>query len=316
MSTRWQALIFTLVVLISASLTRVDLQKTNSIKEFSQPKAVVQTETNPSLFYEKASFLGSSAPIIPRGPSRNWSILDPNVKAEAVLIQSLDNQFPFFHHNIEKTWPMASLTKLLTAVVVLEDIGENKKIPVDQAAVATEGEAGKLKSGEVYAARDLLKIMLLTSSNDAAAAFENYLGRDEFVKRLNGKAAKIGMTHTILHDASGLSDLNYSTASDLLRLVRYIIAKEPDIFNWTRLQSFLVQPINDTSARTIQNINVLANRSDFLGGKTGTSSRAGENLAGLFSLGSERLVVIILGSPNRVAELEFLFDWLKKAYTF
>jgi D-alanyl-D-alanine carboxypeptidase len=320
MTTRWPALIFTIVVLLSASLTQwqLDFWRKNGISKKSKQQSsiiAVTTETNPGLSYEKSSLI-ETGPIVPRNPSRNWNVLDPKVNAESVLIQSLDNQFPFFHYNTYKSWPIASLTKLLTALVVLEDIGENKKIPIDAAAVATEGEAGNLKSGEVYTARDLLKIMLLTSSNDAAAAFENYLGKAEFVKLLNRKAEAIGMGQTVLHDASGLSDLNQSTASDLLLLIRYIVKHEPEILNWTRLQNFLVQPLNEARTQTIFNINPLVNRADFLGGKTGTADFAKENLAAILSFRSERIVIIILGSPNRIAEINSLFNWLGQAYSF
>lgn len=312
----WQALVLTFIILVSASITRVNLQS-SAVGERSGKvsESAVSLETKrASLSYEKASIVGSVT--VPRGPSRRWEVLDPKIRAESVLIQSLDDQFPFFHYNTYKTWPLASLTKLLTAVVVLEDIGRDKKIPIDETAVATEGEAGNLKTGEVYTAQDLLKIMLLTSSNDAAAAFENYLGKEEFVRRLNKKAAAIGMTQTIFHDASGLSDLNVGTASDMLRLTRYILEREPEIFNWTRLSSFLVQPINDVRAQTILNINSLSARSDFLGGKTGTSKEAGENLLALFSFKDYRLIMVILGSPDRLRETEELLGWIDQAYDF
>ena len=312
----WQALVLTFIILASASITRINLQNSAVPEKRGgtwEPVVSLKTERAP-FSYEKASVLGSVT--APRGPSRRWEVLDPKIGAESVLVQSLDDQFPFFHFNTYKTWPLASLTKLLTAVVVLEDIGADKKIPIDAAAVATEGEAGNLKSGEVYTALDLLKIMLLTSSNDASAAFENYLGKEEFVRRLNKKAAAIGMTQTIFHDASGLSDLNVGTASDMLRLARYILEREPEIFNWTRLSNFLVQPINDVRVQTISNINNLSARSDFLGGKTGTSEEAGENLLSLFSFKDYRLVAIILGSPDRLRETDSLLRWVNQAYDF
>ncbi|MFA6365410.1 MAG: serine hydrolase [Candidatus Paceibacterota bacterium] len=250
-------------------------------------------------------------------PKRKWDVLDPKVNAEAVAIQSLDSNFPFFNYQTYKTWPMASLTKLLTAIVVAEEIGMKKKIPVSQTAIDTEGTAGDFKSGEVYTAEDLVKIMLLTSSNDAAAAFEEYGGgKEQFIHLLNTKAEKLGMTQTIVHDASGLSDLNQSSASDLIRLARYLVEKHPDIISWTRLQSFLVQPINSGEVHTISNINALVVEKNYLGGKTGTSPEARENLLAFFSFGNERVVFIILGSTNRAEESKSLLNWVANAYIF
>ncbi len=250
-------------------------------------------------------------------PKRKWDVLDPKVDAEAVAIQSLDSGFPFLNYQTYKTWPMASLTKLMTAVVVAEEMGMKKKVQVSQTAIDTEGLAGDFKSGEVYTSEDLLKILLLTSSNDAASAFEEAMGgREAFVHLLNNKAEKLGMTQTIMHDAAGLSDLNQSSASDLMKLARYLIEKHPDIVGWTRLQSFIVQPANDTVVRSVYNINTLTAEARFLGGKTGTSPEARQNLLAFLSFGNERVAFIMLGSSDRVKETDKLIDWIRSAYIF
>jgi len=316
MATKWQALILIVFILISVTLTKTDvLDFSSAIQNIEEKNVPVVGAESSDLSYQKASILSDSF-VVKKNPSRKWDVLDPEIKSQAVLIQSLEDSFPFFNYNTYKKWPMASLTKLLTAVVILEDIGANKKISIDSKILETEGTAGNLKSGEVYAARDLLKIMLLTSSNDAAAAFESFVGKDEFIRKLNKKAESLGMHQTIVYDASGLSDLNESSATDILRLIRYILERQPEIFNWTRLENVLVQPINDIRNQTLYNINPLVKRDDFLGGKTGTSDEAGENLVAIFSFNNERLVMIILGSRDRVGEAENLLNWTKEAYIF
>lgn len=311
MNIKWQTLILILLILISFSLTKIKIPFANEISmdvnKDLEIKPVPNTDQKAQLIPEK----------VRQAPVRKWNVLDPKVQAKAVLIQSLDDHFPFFHYNTYQTWPIASLSKLFTSVIALENIGKNKKIPITEKAQATEGVAGGLKSGEIYTSEDLLKIMLLTSSNDAATAFEDYLGGNEaFLKLVNKKTAELEMTQTILHDGSGLSDLNESSASDMLKMTKYILEKEPEVFNWTRLNNFLVQPLNDTNSKTINNINPLVNRSDFLGGKTGTSQAAGENLIAIFSLHDYRIVLILLGSPNRLKETENLLKWVEQAYEF
>ena len=248
-------------------------------------------------------------------PVRRWDVLNPDVTAQAVLIQSLDDQFSFLNYGTYRMWPVASLTKLLTAVVALETFGESKRVPVSETAVATEGEAGGLRSGEVYSSSDLVKIMLMASSNDAAAAFEEYGGgKEEFVKLLNTKAVEIGMQQTNFADASGLSPEDQSSANDLLTLTTYIIEKHPEIFSWTRAQSLLAQPTNDATSHIVNNINPLSADSTFLGGKTGTTPAARENLIAVLSFENRRIAVIILGSTDRFKELTNLLSWVRKAY--
>ncbi len=251
-----------------------------------------------------------------KAPERNWDVLDPQISAQAVVVESLDDNFPFFKYGSYKIWPLASLTKLLTAAVVIEKFGLSEKIEITPEAMATQGEAGDLRLGEIYSARDLLKIMLMMSSNRAAAAFELHLGRDQFVEMAMEKARVIGMTQTTVYDASGLNDSNTSTARDILLLLKYVLEREPEILGYTRLPSMLVQPVNGERSHTVTNIDPLAVRTDFLGGKTGTSEAAGQNLAAVVSLKNRRMAIVILGSRDRFKETDDLLAWVEKAYRF
>ncbi len=307
MDIKWQALGLTAVVFFSIAVTRADRKTENAAANTPSPREEIK-------FQEGLASLQDSRPV-QKAPKRDWEILDPDLSARSVLLQSLDESFPFFHRETYAVWPAASLTKLLTAVIALEEIGENKKITITKRAVETEGIAGDLEDGEIYSVQDLLKIMLLASSNDAATAFEDYMGgTDEFIRHMNQKARELQMTSSVFYDASGLSDLNITNASDMLRLVKYILANHPNIFQWTRIPSFLVQPVNDLQSRLVYNINPLVGNEDFLGGKTGTSPRARENLVALFSLGKYRAAMILLGSGNRAGESRRLLEWTTQAY--
>lgn len=316
MNIRWQSLILILIILISVALTKTDFGKANIFPSERDKETKSSVDTNSSLANEGGIRPGTVKNDY-KLPVRMWSVLDSEIKAQVVLIQSLDSGFPFLHYNTYKQWPIASISKLMTAVVVLENIGENKKIPISKNAIFTEGIAGELKSGEVYSSRDLIKIMLLASSNDAAVAFGEYVGgSDELVRLLNKKARELGMNDTIFYDESGLSDLNVSTAHDLLILMKYIIEKHPEIFSWTRTNSFLVEPMNDPKTRTVTNIIPFLDNRNFLGGKTGTIESSHENFLGIFLLKNYRVAVIVLGSPNRVEEVPVLLKWVEEAYTF
>jgi D-alanyl-D-alanine carboxypeptidase len=318
MNIRWQTLILILLILSSFSLTKIKIPFANESYFEADKEIKINKASNFSAENQKAQLLPQEKTnLVQKSPVRKWSVLDPKVQAKTVLIQSLNEHFPFFHYNTYQTWPLASLSKLFTAIVVIENAGKNKKIPITERAQNTEGTAGGIKTGEIYTSEDLLKIMLLTSSNDAATAFEDYFGGNEvFLKLINKKIDELGMEQTVLYDGSGLSDLNESSASDMLKLTKYVLEKEPEIFSWTRLNNFIAQPLNGTTSRTINNINPLVNNGEFFGGKTGTSQAAGENLIAIFSLQDYRVAVIILGSPDRLKETENLLNWVKQAYEF
>jgi D-alanyl-D-alanine carboxypeptidase len=317
---KWQALILIAVIFVSVTLERLNVFTTHGADNSGKPAIRLASlspapSSTPSNFsFEKAALV---APIETKGPTRKWDVLDPQINAKSVLIESVDDGVPLLHIGIATKWPAASLIKLITAIVVLENAGEDKKVPVSAAAVATEGESGNLRSGEVYTSRDLLKIMLLASSNDATAAFEEYFdGRDAFLKLARETLQSIGMTDTVLLDASGLNDADTTTANDMLKLVKYILANHPEIFELTRLKDFLAQPLNDTVTKTLTNINAVSTLPNFLGGKTGTSPAAKENLVALFSFHGRRVVEVILGSSNRTKETETILGWLEEAYQF
>lgn len=319
MSTWWQTLALVVLILLSLTLTRTRQSAfavpANTATLAPLPVAPVASDQNFSFSFESAA-LGLS-PAVATVPMRRWEVLDPTLAAQAVLVQSLDEGIPLLRFHPSVRWPIASITKLLTAAAVFDEVGVDKQITISPAAVATEGEAGELKKGEVYTSGDLLKIMLLASSNDAAAAFEEYLGGAEaFAKLANQKAAAIGMADTILHDGSGLSDLNESTADDLLKLVRYVAQEQPQLFAWTRLERFIAQPINDTTSHTVSNINPLVSTRNFLGGKTGTSPEAKENLVSVFTFHGRRLAVVILGAESRIDEVDQVLAWIDRAFQF
>ncbi|MEX1014278.1 MAG: serine hydrolase [Candidatus Paceibacterota bacterium] len=311
MDLKWQATIFIVLILVSLTLTKLG----NSFVPGEIDNSIDYNAEEKEVSFQEAAI--SNYQPIKKVPNRVWDVLDPNIQAEAVLIRSLDDDFPLFYMNTRDSWRMASITKLLTTLVVLEEIGLDKKIPISTSAVETEGLAGDLQSGEVYNSRDLIKMMLLVSSNDAAAAFEEYFGGKEIlVKKLKEKAAELGMNSTEIHDASGLSDDNFSTANDVLKLAEYIVKNRPEIFNWTRSSEILVQPFNSAQGKIIPNINPLVVNRNFLGGKTGTAPLAKENLVSIMNIRDRKVAIIILGADDRYLENEKLVNWVKRAYIF
>ncbi len=275
-------------------------------------EGTVPTDAPPGNSSTTVSFHAEAGRI----PIRDWSVLDPKLSAEGVLMQSLDGNFSLYRLKAYAPWRLASLTKLITAVVVVENVGLDKKIPISTTTMTVDGEAGNFRAGEIYKSEDLLKIMLMESSNRAAAAFEEYIGNDRFLAMARAKLAEIGMTQTVINDSSGLDDNNRGTPNDMYMLLKYIVEKDPEILTWTRLTTQNVQPLNSSRINVVSNIDPIVARIDFLGGKTGTSPLAKQNLATVLEIGNQRLISVIMGSDSRFDDLNTLIDWVSKSYKF
>ncbi len=249
-------------------------------------------------------------------PLRDSGIENPGVNAAAAAVFDIESGYALLSHNGERRWPMASVTKLLTAVVAIEKIGENSTVSVSERAVASEGFAGGLKSGERYSAGDLIKLMLAASSNDAAFALAEHYGYENFIAAMREKIVVLEMRGTFVSDPTGLSVLNQSTPPDLEKLAIYILIKHPQIFDATRRQKITVGEIGSGTKKTAANINLFSGRNDFLGGKTGYTDESGGNLVSLFALNGRRILFVVFGSADRFGETERMLGWIKKAYNF
>ncbi|MBI2278454.1 MAG: D-alanyl-D-alanine carboxypeptidase [Candidatus Brennerbacteria bacterium] len=313
MNARTAALALAAIIIVSVSLT----ERSGADAPAPAYGGGASLQKVPAAFSSQPANLSADVPRVARNLSRNWDALDPEVNAAAALVYSLDDRETLLGVRTYGRWPMASLTKLFTAIVAAETIGYQNLVVLTESAIATEGNGVAFSPGEEFSARDLSRAMVIASSNDAAAAFEEYVGgRAEFLKRARAVAEQAGMSQTVIVDAAGLSSENESSASDILKLLQRIAATHPEIFEWTRRTSFLFQPANDPASRTASNANPFASDARFLGGKTGTLPEARENFAGIFLLDGRRIAVVVLGSYDRVREVNELLDWTARAYQF
>lgn len=252
-------------------------------------------------------------------PKRIAGASDPFSAAYAVRISDLDSGEIFFDKNGSRNWPIASLTKLMTAAVAVERIGTEKVIPISEAAAATPGIAGGFSAGELYSAGDLIRAMMIASSNDAAAALAEFYGTERFVASMNEKAQSLGMVSTKFFDPAGLSLLNQSNIQDFSKLVAYIFNRHPNLFEITRQRSVSILNRASGVERSVLSTIKFAGRPDFLGGKTGYGEEGIANFIGVFMHANHRVMVIVLGASDqetRFREAESLLNWLKATYIF
>lgn len=222
---------------------------------------------------------------------------------KAMLAKYIDNGI-IFESNAENRWPIASITKLMTAVIALEKTDTEKEIKMSESIIATEGLAGGFEVGESFKEIDLIKAMIVASSNDAAEAIATSFegGKPAFVDQMQKKAAELKMFQTTYLEPTGLSFVNQSTAKDLSILMTYIYFKHPDILEISRQKEIKIIERGGGKLKKILNVDQFAGESDFIGGKTGFIDESGRNLIAVFDILNETVVTVVLGANNSFKE--------------
>ena len=244
--------------------------------------------------------------------------LDLQVKAAiSVLVDSQGGKRVLFKKNSNERLPVASLTKLMTANIVLENYDLSREIKISEEAIAQNGEAGKLTAGKIFSVEYLLYPLLMESSNDAAYALTNdynEITEEKFIELMNLKAEDLGLENTYFVNSTGLDpeqpdhSINYSTTEDLVKLTKYLLKK-------SSIWEILTTPKFSLYGPELINTNELLGKiPNIVGGKTGFTDQAGGcMLLVLKNKGGNFLINVILGAPSpsaRIDEMEKLIEWL------
>lgn len=222
--------------------------------------------------------------------------------APAFVAVDLSDNSIILQKNSEKSYSIASVTKLMNAVVALENINMAQPITLIDQMLTSLGQSPVLYSGLKITAENLLKATLIQSTNDAAQSLSYFLGNDKFVGLMNQKAQELGMENTIYYDVHGLSPANHSTAGDLAKLVSYINQKHPEIWTITKSNDFWL-PDQTGKLLKFQNVNNFYYLSEFVGGKTGYTKEAKETFAAVFNVNGKQIAITLLYSNNRMADI-------------
>jgi len=277
-------------------------------------------------------------------PIRNWNVDEPKVKAEAALIFESDKDKILYQKNIEEVLPVASLTKLMTGLIVLENLDLDQVVTVSQKAVAAYGDNGGLVIDEEISVRSLLYILLMESSNDAAVAlaealeasenlrrfnlrrYEGLTFADLFTNLMNEKAEELGLSKTNFVEPTGYQPANLSTALDLAELVKYTL-NQSLLWQILRTKTIDVSSIDNSVNHHLTNTNqLLGHWPNIIGGKTGYTEEAQGCLILVISQDLDKmrnyfdqdssacLIIIVLGAEDRFLETEKLVNWVNQAY--
>lgn len=252
--------------------------------------------------------------------SDNFKYIDipPSISSRASLAIDINNNYIFLKNNSDKILPIASITKLMTALVATDYINmDNTAIVPKEAIVQTT--IPRLKAGQKISIHELLYPLLMESSNEAAETIARYSGRDGFITKMNEKALSLGMVNTNFVDPSGISENNTSTAEDLVLLTKYIYNNKRFVFNITAgKEKTLYYKSNVFS--DIKNLNDFADNPNFVGGKVGQTTAAKETEISVFDIQlsniseTRPILIITLGSENNKQDIESILDYISKNF--
>lgn len=247
-------------------LANSDMEKVYSFGEVGTKTILLGATENTISFNEKGVY------------STKKGAKFPKITAKSYMVADLDSGSVITAYGEKVQLPIASLSKMMTALVSLETINQYKETKVSRTAYGTYGAQGNLLTGEKIKISDVLYPLLLESSNDAAEVLAEFAGRETFIKNMNDKAISIGLFNTEFEDPSGLSKNNVSTAEDLFKLARYIYKYKSYIFEITKLKDYT------SGKHTWYSNSKFRNDENYLGGKNGYTDEAHHTLVTMVEL--------------------------------
>jgi D-alanyl-D-alanine carboxypeptidase len=214
-----------------------------------------------------------------------------------------------FEKDSDKKLPIASLTKLMTAVVVLDNYNLSDMIVVGNIADAQDPMKQDVKVGDTMPVESFLQIMLIGSSNKSAYALSEKIGEPMFVELMNKKAKEWGLKSTFFADPTGLNPQNVSTAGDLIKLAEHILRSYPKISDISKLKELDVPNFG----KVINTDQLLGEIPDIICSKTGFTEAAKGCLLLVVnnSKTNDYIINVILGADDRFSEMEKLINWCK-----
>lgn len=260
-----------------------------------------------SLFFVLIGFIVSSIEPV------EAAVLSPiEVRSKAAILIDENSGRVLYQKNADLRMPPASLTKIMTALLVIENGNLDKKVRVSERAAETGESSIWLEAGEVLTRRDLLYALMLNSANDAAVALaESVAGSvEDFVERMNKRAKQLGLKNTHFSNPHGLEALeHYTTARDLAFLTRYAMTN-PTFSKVVATKAAVIPWEGHPWKRQLFNKNRLLFRySGAIGVKTGYTRRAGNCLVGAARRGNLSLIAVVLNSSQVYEDAEKLLDY-------
>lgn len=258
------------------------------------------------------------------GTAKSYAIFGIEKKTTASLIGDANSGALFIAENIDEALPIASISKLMTFLLVKEKIAEGKfkledKVKVSVTASSEEGSSLDLKAGEEISVKDLLDGLMIVSGNDAAVALAELVGETEskFVTMMNDKASELGLKNATFINASGLTKNgqdNKMSTRDIFTLSKTIIEKYPEVLEYAKT-NVLEQPSRNFKKEST--IPLVGEVEGVDGLKTGHTDEAGYCLVSTMKIkkgeSEFRIISVLMGAKTKADRAQYMKDMLNYA---
>lgn len=234
-----------------------------------------------------------------------------SISAKSYIVGDVSTGQIYIQKSPELVLPVASMSKLITAIVAIDRQGYSKVIKTDDVIFANQ-DSTKIIPRENLTVNDLLYPLLLNSSNLVAEALASSTNRMNFMEDMSSYAWEIGMKDTFFADPSGLNPLNISSANDFFALAKYLYNSRTDILSITKNFEMTIATTTEHGFYKFRSTHPFVNHPDFLGGKTGRTNQARETMLTILSIKDKPIAIIILGSEDRRRDTQYLLEQVTK----
>ena len=240
----------------------------------------------------------------PPAPEYIGKVLPPKVRANAFLVMDVRSGAVLQATSSEKSMPIASLTKIMTALVATEVGYDSEELITVEFGDRVPGNVEYFSPGDKLKFKDLLAASLISSSNTAASIIARHIGGEGFVGMMNERARRMNLTGSVFTDPTGLNPSNISTVYDIAKIILRAFGR-PEISEILTRPSYQITVAN--TGRKINFVNtdqLLGSELDngeykIVGGKTGYINESGYNLVLRVARGKDEIIVVVLGSENK-----------------
>ncbi len=235
----------------------------------------------------------------------------PEITAQGALVIDMKSFTPIYEKNSQEKFLIASLTKIITALVTNDIYNSNSVITVKK--VINDGRVMNLVPGEKITVENLLYGLLVHSANDAGFVLANNYNYQNFIKKMNQKAKQLKMKNSHFSNPTGLEDYNnYSTPYDLALASRALLSNQY-LRKIVSIKEITVSDIEFKYFHQLINVNKLLGDIPGIGGlKTGFTENAGENLITFYKKNSHEILIILLKSLDRFQDTKNIIFWLNE----
>ncbi len=245
---------------------------------------------------------------------------EPTVSAESYVIIDVASGSVIASRNPSAVRPVASLTKLLTALTVEQKANSDDIVTVGRNVLKAEREGSdmQLKPGEKIRVQDLLAGLLISSANDAAVALAEHISGSErqFAEEMNAVALSYGLARTHAVNATGFDNKQHFSSAYDMGLLLLHAWRDPVLGLYLRTSSQTVTSVDGSQKHFLKTTNrLLGERTDILAGKTGFTDAAGQSLAIVAeNENGNPVIAVLLGSKDRFTDMNHLLNWTFKTF--